>query len=113
MATAQEVEDVVHDLLRGFEKLDDSQRALLPSRRTLEAHCPDLGLTWHATLRDGIVTEFAAGPAPGRWQIRVSVRSDDLIAMHEKRLDVRQAYLDDRLQIRASMTDLLRLRAAL
>ncbi len=113
MATPEEVEAIMLDLMRRFEKLEDGQRALLPSRRSIEAHCPDLDLTWHAMLRDGMVTSFDKGPAPGRWQIRVSVRSDDLLAMHHKTLQVREAYLSDRLQIRASMTDLLRLRAAL
>ncbi len=113
MASPEEVEAVMLDLMRRFEKLEDGQRALLPSRRTIEAHCPDLDLTWHAVLRDGMVTEFSAGPCPRRWQIRVSVRSDDLLAMHHQELQVRDAYLSDRLQIRASMTDLLRLRAAL
>lgn len=113
VATPEEVERTMRDLVSRLEQLDDGQRALLPSRRSIEAHCPDLDLTWHATLEGGRVTTFAAGPSPRRWQIRVSVRSDDLLAMYEQRLDVRQAYLSDRLQIRASMTDLLRLRAAL
>ncbi len=113
MATVEQVEATMRDLMTRFEAIDETQRALLPSRRIVEAHCPDLGLTWHARLRDGVVTEFEAGPAPDRWQIRITVSSDDLLAMYERRLNIRDAYLSDRLQIRASMTDLLRLRAAL
>ncbi len=113
MATPEQVEQVMLALVRRLEGLDDAQRAMLPSRRVVEAHCPDLDRTWHATLEHGRVTSFEEGPAPGRWQIRVSVRSDDLLAMAERKLDPRQAYLSDKLQVRASMTDLLRLRAAL
>lgn len=113
MATAEQVEMTMRDLMQRFQAIDDTQRALLPSRRMVEAHCPDLDLTWHARLQAGIVTEFGKGPAPDRWQIRVTVNSDDLLAMYERRLLVRDAYLSDRLKIRASMTDLLRLRAAL
>ncbi len=113
MATEEQVESTMRDLVRRFGSLDETQRALLPSRRVIEAHCPDLQMTWHTELRNGVVEELSPGPAPGRWQIRVTVQSDDLMALYERRLDMRSAYLSDRIQIRASMTDLLRMRAAL
>jgi predicted lipid carrier protein YhbT len=113
VATAEEVTSTMRDLVKRFESVEETQRALLPSQRTIEAHCPDLGLTWHTRLHRGSIDELTEGPAPGRWQIRVTINSDDLLALYERRLLVRDAYLSDRLQIRASMTDLLRLRAAL
>lgn len=102
----------MRDLVKRLEEIDDSQRALLPSVRMIEAHCPDLDLTWHAEMRQGRVDELTPGRAPGRWQIRVTIHSDDLLSLYERRLGIRDAYLSDRLQIRASMTDLLRMRAA-
>lgn len=113
MASADQVESTMRDLVKRFEAIDDSQRALLPANRVIEAHCPDLGMTWHARLQSGRIGEFSEGPAPGRWQIRITIDSDDLLALYERRIDIREAYLSDRLQVRASMTDLLRLRAAL
>lgn len=113
MASAEQVEQTIHALVRRFADLDDGQRALLPANRLIEAHCPDLDRTWHTRLTGGVLGDLVEGPAPGRWQIRVTVSSDDLLALSQKQLELREAYLSDRLQIRASMTDLLRLRAAL
>lgn len=113
MATVEEVEKVLHDLVRRLQRIDPSYRAMLPSRRTIEARCPDLELTYHATWRSGRLSELQTGPAPGRPEIRVAVDSDDLLAMSRGELDFQRAFNEDRVKVRASMTDLLRLRAVL
>lgn len=113
VATVPEVESVLHDCIRLLERVDPSYRSMLPSRRTIQATCPDLGLTYHAFWRDGQLSELHDGPAEGRADIRITVASDDLMAMAAGELDVGRAYATDRIRIQASMTDLLRLRAVL
>jgi predicted lipid carrier protein YhbT len=113
VATAEEVEATLQGLIRRLEDVDPSYRAMLPSRRTIEAECPDLGLVYHALWRNGGLSEIEEGSAPRRPDIRLSVDSDDLLALANGRMDVGRAYADGRIRIQASMTDLLRLRAAL
>lgn len=112
MATLQQVELVLEELLQRLGDIEDSTRALLPSRRTIEARCPDLDVVRYADWRQGRITLLDEPPGR-RCDIRISVRSDDLIAMSEGRLAVGRAYAESKLRLDASMTDLLRLRAVL
>lgn len=113
VATVEEVEATVHHLLQMLDRVDPSYRAMMPSRRTIQATCTDLDLTYHAKWRNGHLTEVVPGPADGRPDIRISLDSDDLVALAEGELDFGRAYATDRIRIQASMTDLLRLRALL
>jgi hypothetical protein len=112
VATIEEVESALLDLLGRLDGVDDSSRALLPSRRTIEARCPDLDLVRYAEWREGRLTVLEERPNH-RPDIRVSVRSDDLIAMANGDLPFARAYASNRVRLDASMTDLLRLRAVL
>lgn len=113
MASEAEVRDVLRELVGRLENLDPAYRAMLPNRRTVEAECPDLQVVYHATWARDRVSDFAPGPASRRPDIRVTVDSDDLVALGEGRLDFARAYADGRVSIRAGMTDLIRLQAVL
>jgi hypothetical protein len=112
VATVEAVEAALVDLLARLDGVDDSSRALLPSRRTIEARCPDLDLVRYAEWRDGQLIVLTERPER-RPDIRVSVRSDDLIAIASGELPFSRAYASNRVRLDASMTDLLRLRAVL
>lgn len=113
MATVEEVEAILRDLAGRLDRIDPAYRALLPSRRTILARCPDLGVAYHASWRGGRLGELVAGEPDGRADIRVAVDSDDLVALYRGELPVARAIADDRLRLDASMTDLLRLRTVL
>lgn len=113
VASAQEVEGVLRDLIGRLDQVDPAYRSMLPSRRTIQAECPDLGLVYHANWRTGTLSEVQAGPAERRPDIRIWVDSDDLVRLARGELDLGRAYATNRVRIQASMTDLLRLRAAL
>lgn len=113
MATPEEVEKTIADLLRRLEVVDPTYRAMMPGRRTIEATCPDVGITYHADWRSGELGEIRLGESIRRPDIRIAVHSDDLLAMARGELDFAQAYLDNRVRLDASMADLLRLRAVL
>ena len=112
MASVEEVEVVLQDLLERLEDVDDSTRALLPSKRTIEARCPDLDLIRYAMWERGRITPIAELPR-ARPDIRISVRSDDLLAIAAGDLTFSRAYSSSRVRLDASMSDLLRLRALL
>lgn len=112
MATVEEVDQVLADLLTKLGDVDPNTRSLMPSRRTLEARCPDLGLVRHALWRDGQL-ELVDDPPPRRADIRISIGSDDLMALHRGEMTFTHAYSTNRVRLDASMTDLLRLRAVL
>lgn len=112
MATVDEVEKVLDGLLLRVGELDAGTRSVLPDRRTIEARCPDLELVRYARWHDGVLIPLDE-PPPRRADIRVSVRSDDLVAIASGDLPFGRAYAANRLRLDASMTDLLRLRALL
>jgi SCP-2 sterol transfer family protein len=112
LATQDEVESTLSELIGRFEDLDPAYRVLLPSRRTVEVTFPDLGATYHAQWRDGALSELTDGPAQAP-HVRIECDSDDLIAMARKELTFRRAFMTNRVRVEASMTDLLRLRGVL
>lgn len=112
MATVSEVEAVLADLLARFGGIDSSTRAVLPNRRTIEARCPDLDIVHYAEWCDGELTVLD-GPPARRADIRVTIDSEDLLAIAEGRMSFSRAYTANRVRLDASMADLLRLRAVL
>jgi hypothetical protein len=112
MATLDQVDDILVGLLRKLGTVDDSTRALLPSRRTIEARCPDLDLVRYAEWRRGEL-ELLEDEPTRRPDIRLSVHSDDLLRIAAGELPFSRAVASNRLRIDASMPDLLRLRAVL
>jgi hypothetical protein len=112
VASVEEVEQVLAELLQRFGDVDESTRALLPTRRTIEARCPDLDLVRHAEWRSGQIVLMDDAP-DGRSDIRISVRSDDLLDIVSGELPFGRAYASNKVRLDASMTDLLRLRAVL
>ncbi len=112
MASIDEVEQVLAELLTRLETIDESSRALLPSARVIEARCPDLDLVRFARWQRGTITLLDDVP-PRRPDIRISVRSDDLLAIASGELPFARAFAANKIRLDASMTDLLRLRAVL
>lgn len=113
MATASEVERTILDLARQFEQVAPQYRAMLPSRRTIQAEVPDLDRSWHAKWSYGELSDIKEGKIDGRADIRIRIDSDDLLAIASGELEFRRAWTQNRLRLDASMTDLLRLRAFL
>ncbi len=112
MAEVEEVEQILDALLARLGDGDDSARSIMPSKRIIRASCPDLDLVRFARWEGGRLTLLEELPER-RADIRISVRSDDLVRMTAGELTFSQAYFGGRIRIDASMSDLLRLRAAM
>lgn len=83
--------------------------------RTVSATLPDLGVTFTGRLHDGRIDGLSTQPpaGQGRAQIRLTLSSDDLLALTDGRLDLGRAWASRRVKIEASVLDLVRLRSLL
>ncbi|XRQ15741.1 SCP2 sterol-binding domain-containing protein [Actinomadura welshii] len=81
--------------------------------RTISCVIPDLGLAYRTRLHAGGLDPFEPDDEPGEAQVRLTVGSDDLIALARDELNPAKAWAAGRLKIEASLFDLLRLRKLL
>lgn len=114
MATQHECEAALHRVAASLAGAGRDASAKVFDR-SVNCTVPDLGITFTGQLRAGGLTDVAAAPAgtPARAQIRLTVGSDDLVALTDGRLGFGSAWTQGRLKIDASMLDLLRLRRML
>ena len=111
MATVEEVDAALAQLLARLGR-NDGGAGLVSERRTIEARCPDLDLVRWVVWDGGSLRELDEAPDGGS-DVRVSVRSDDLVDIVAGELPVGRAYAAGRLRLDASLADLLRLRTLL
>jgi predicted lipid carrier protein YhbT len=76
--------------------------------RTVSCRVPDLGVTWSALLCDDGLVGLTTGD-DAKAQVRLSVGSDDLMALVEGRQSVASALATGRVRVQASPRDMLRL----
>lgn len=120
MATQEQCETA---LTAVAERLSGEQNASKPKldERTLSCTVTDLGLVYRGRLHAGKLADVRlaspAGTAPADEtspaQLRLSLASDDLVALSVGELDFAKAWLKGRVKLEASFADLLRLRSLL
>lgn len=109
--------------LAGIEKVNQrilarpaEERRRHIRERSLSVVVPDLETVFDMRLTleglVGVVPRPVRGGSP-RPQVRITVDSDDLVALAEDRLDVTRALLNRRVKVDASVGDLLRVRRLL
>jgi predicted lipid carrier protein YhbT len=76
--------------------------------RTISCRVSDLGVTWSARLTDEGIVGLTTGD-DSKAQVRLSVGSDDLIAIVEGRQSVPTAFATGKVRVQASPLDMLRL----
>lgn len=81
--------------------------------RTITCRVPDLGSSWRSRIHSGGLEPFERTDDPGDGQVRVTVNSDDLVALAKDELHPGRAWATGRVKIEASFRDLLRLRKLL
>jgi hypothetical protein len=112
MATKEACEAALLELAERLDRVPDSMKRRHAVERTISCHLPDLRTTYSGRLSDGVLCDIAEQPLPGA-QIRLTVSSDDLVAVTSGSLHFTSAWSSGRLRIEASMLDMLRLRAIL
>jgi predicted lipid carrier protein YhbT len=81
--------------------------------RTISCRVTDLGLAYRSRLHGGGLDPFEPDGDPREAQVRLTMDSDDLVAMAREELNPAKAWAEGRLRIEASIFDLLRLRKLL
>lgn len=109
MATAKECELAMHGLAQRLAQVDEDVRKKHSLDRSVSCTIPDIGIIFSGQIVDGQVHDLAQSPLKTA-QIRLTVNSDDLIALTEGKLGLATAWASGKLKVEASVMDLLRLR---
>jgi hypothetical protein len=109
VATAEQCEQALHALAEKLASNDPSHRKL-GFDRTMTCSIRDLDVIFAGRLQDGQLVDIAPA-ATGEAQIRLTMSSDDLIALVEGNLKVASAWATGRVKIEAGVRDLIKLRS--
>lgn len=112
MATMDECRAALQRLAGKLREVDDEDRKRHAFDRSLSCRVPDLDITFHGRLEDGHITGITTDESP-KAQIRLTVDSDDLVAMTDGHLNFGQAWVTGKVKVEAGVRDLLKLRSML
>jgi predicted lipid carrier protein YhbT len=109
VATVEECEQALLTLAARLAEPDGSRRTR-DFDRTMSCTVRDLQVIFSGRLKDGRLIDIArAGSADA--QVRLTLTSDDLVALIDGRLALPPAWASGRIRIQASVRDLYRLRS--
>lgn len=109
MASVQQCEAAIAELARRLEDYPHEERRERIPDRTVELALLDLDICFIGRLHDGQLIDIEQGTL-SKPNIRLTMNSDDLIELTDKRLRFSHAWASGRLHLDASLRDLLRLR---
>ena len=112
MANVEQCRVALDDLIAALTTVDPILRAKHVPERTVACRIDDLDITFVGQLDEhGVhdLTEYDDCDVDA--DVRVSMSSDQLVALAERQDDFLHAWLRGRVQVSASMRDLLRLRS--
>ena len=112
MASVTECDSAVRGLVEKLAAAPPELRRRYVVDRTVSCRISDLGVTYSGRLCDAGISELTTDD-DARAQLRLTVGSDDLLALAEGRLAVPTAWAIGKLRVQASPLDLLKLRALL
>jgi hypothetical protein len=112
MATDQECRAALERLAARLAGVDGDEHRNHTFDRTMSCLVTDLDVTFSGELSDGHIKGITTDLAP-KAQIRLTVNSDDLVALTDGELDFGRAWLSGRVKVEASVRDLLKLRSML
>ncbi|MFF5259428.1 SCP2 sterol-binding domain-containing protein [Actinomadura viridis] len=113
MANEEECRGALDRISKRLAEVDADRLAEHVVERTVSCRITDLGVAYLTRLHGGGLDPFARTDAPGDAQVRLTVASDDLVALANDELNPARAWASGRLKIEASFLDLLRLRKLL
>ena len=111
MASVEDCERALHQLADRLAEADEHARKKASFDRTLTCTLRDLNVTFGGRLKDGHLTDIRRlESANGKAQVRMTMTSDDLLALVGGKLNMASAWASGRVKIDASVLDLIRLR---
>jgi hypothetical protein len=113
MTSAEECRAALQKLAGRLSELSPAERDQYFGNRTISVTIPDLGATYVTVLGSGHdpVREAAPGEPPA--DIRMTAKSDEVVALAEQPMNIARAWMSGRIKIEASVKDLFRLRRLL
>lgn len=112
MASLDECDQAIQGLVDRLAGLDPDLRRRYVVDRTVSCRISDLSVTYSGRLcDDGLLDVTTADD--GKAQLRLTVASNDLLALVEGRLAVPTAWAVGKLRVQAGALDLLKLRTLL
>ena len=109
MATVEECEKALDELAARLAARDPaSNRSSLD--RTISCHIRDLDATWAGRLHDGRLEDIARASTTAA-QVKLSMKSDDLLTLVAGELNMAAAWATGRVKVDASVRDIMRLRS--
>ena len=115
MATLDQCHEAVAELADRLTQAGDSVRTQAEDR-TVSCRVLDLAVTFTAHLRQGELADLQVvpmGAEPDAAQIKLTINSDDLVALVDGTLAFPSAWATGRVRLDASFRDLLKLRTML
>jgi predicted lipid carrier protein YhbT len=117
VATIKACRSALEQIIASLDGVDEATRTRHLPRRTVLCTVKDLGVSFTARVdEDGVhdVEQIAKNVSelPSA-DVKVTIRSDDLIALADGDDDFISAWLHGRVQVSAPMRDMLRLRSLL
>jgi hypothetical protein len=115
MRTIEECRDALDRLSEHLARADDHLRRAAALDRSVSCRITDLDVTFAARLRQARLRDVRtlAGPPRERAQIRLTMASDDLVALVDGTLHFAKAWGSGRVRLEAGLLDLVRLRGLL
>jgi putative sterol carrier protein len=112
MATKKQCEAALLGLAKRLDDVDGSLKKRHAPDRTVICRIPDLNTTFSGRLASGALRDITDTPLNDA-QIKLTVSSDDLLAVTAGDLPFASAWAEGRLKIEASVLDMIRLRSLL
>lgn len=112
MATVEQCEQALHTLAERLAEADNRRAPNL--ERRMSCTLPDLGVTFTGELTKGQLLDIAQASSPAaasNAQVRLTLSSDDLVALVDGTLKMAPAWASKRIKIDASVLDLVKLRS--
>ncbi|WP_025274436.1 SCP2 sterol-binding domain-containing protein [Haloglycomyces albus] len=112
MATAAECRDILEKMVGSASKKADKYEGLKDFKRNMVCDITDLGVQFRGTIDDGKFSDLSEGDDPDA-EVRLTIASDDLVKVKAKELSPAKAFLTGKVKIKASVSDLNKMRKAL
>lgn len=113
MANEAECRTALDRIAERLSEVDPKQFAEHVVERTISCRISDLSVAFGSRIHPGGLDPFEPTEDPKAAQLRLTMKSDDLVALANDELNAAKAWATGRLKIEASIFDLLRLRKLL
>jgi hypothetical protein len=113
MTTAEDCRTALQKLAGRLSELSPSERDQYFGNRTISVTVPDLNVTFVTVLGSGDDPVHQASPGDPPADIRLTAKSDEVVALAEQPMNIARAWMSGRVKIEASVKDLFRLRRLL